>query len=272
MNIFYNEFMNILGIDRVAFTIFGLEIYWYGIIISSAIVIAYILSFYLVKIRGHHDGFNFEILVAILPLGILFARLFSVLFDSGLSISDFFNFRSGGMSIIGAIIGGLIGLIILKFVKKRSILDSADLLVVVLILAQGIGRWGNFFNGEIYGAEILDPNLQFFPFAVEIGGAFYEALFFYEFVLDILGFIGLFILYRKVKIRGVVTAGYLMYYGTIRTILESRRNSKFILKLGSIPFSQMMSIIMIVAGVCLLVVVLVNYYKNKKGKGVNGVK
>ncbi|MBQ9790526.1 MAG: prolipoprotein diacylglyceryl transferase [Clostridia bacterium] len=262
--------MNIMGVERVAFSVFGIDIYWYGVIISLAILVAYVLSFLLVKIRKLDSNFNFEILISILPLGIIFARLFAVLFDSGLSIADFFEFRSGGMSIIGAIVGGLLGLVILRLVKKRSILESADLLVVVLILAQGIGRWGNYFNSEIYGNLITDPAWQFFPFAVEVNGAFFEALFFYEFVLDVLGFVGLFILYKKVKIRGVVTAGYLMFYGVIRSILEPRRNSKFILMIGNIPFSLAMSVIMIVAGAVLLLVVLVKYFKKKRLEKTNG--
>jgi len=262
--------MNILGVERVAFNIFGIDIYWYGIIISCAILVAYALSFLLIKLRKLDSNFNFEILVAILPLGIIFARLFSVLFDSGLTLADYFEFRSGGMSIIGAIFGGIIGLVLLKLIKKRSFLESADLLVVVLILAQGIGRWGNFFNSEIYGQLVTNPNLQFFPFAVEINGSFYEALFFYEFLLDIIGFVILFIAYKKVRTRGVVTSLYLMYYGTLRTILETRRNTKFILMIGNIPFSQMMSIFMIVAGAVLLTILIIRNFKNKKMEKVNG--
>ncbi len=270
MNIFYNVFMNILSVNRVAFNIFGVDIYWYGVIMSIAILVAYITSFALVKIRKLNSNFNFEILIAILPLGIVFARLFAVLFDANLSLFDFFEFRSGGMSIVGAICGGALGLLLLKLIKKRSFWEAADLLVVVLILAQGIGRWGNYFNSEIYGQEIKNSLWQVFPFAVNINGTFYEALFFYEFVLNILGFIGLFILYKKVQIRGVVTASYFIYYGTVRTILETRRQSEFVLRLGSIPISQMMTIIMIIAGVSLLITVLIKHYKKQKMEKKHG--
>lgn len=253
--------MKLLGISRVAFSLFGVDIYWYGIFISLAILIAYLVSMYLIKLKKLDNDLPFEILISAIPLGIVFARLVSVLFDSGLSITDYFNFRSGGMSIIGAIIGGVIGIVILKLVKKRSILDCFDLIATVVILAQGIGRWGNFFNNEIYGQLVTNPALQFFPFAVNIGGEFYEALFFYEFVLDIIGFIGLFFVFKYVKIKGVATASYLMYYGTIRTILETRRAEKYILKIFGAPFSIISSIVMIVAGLSLLIYVLV---KNKK--------
>ena len=269
MNIFYNNYME-LFLNRVAFNLFGLDIYWYGIIISFAILVAYLVSLYLIKVRGLDKDFSFDVLISAVPLGIVFARLAAVLFDSGLSITDFFNFRSGGMSIIGAIIGGVIGLVILKFVKKRSLLESFDLIATVVILSQGIGRWGNYFNNEIYGQLITNPSFQFFPFAVQIGGEYYEALFFYEFVLNIIGFIILFILYNKVKIRGVVASSYLIYYGTIRTILETRRAEKYILRIFGAPFSIICSVIMIVAGISLLTFVLVKNYKKKNLEKHNG--
>lgn len=262
--------MELICIDRVAFTVFGVDVYWYGVIMSSAILIAYFLSLYLSKIKKYDSNFNFELLIAIVPLGILFARLFAVLFDGSLSLSDYFDFRSGGMSIIGAICGGVIGLLLLRLIRKRSILVSADLIVVVLILAQAIGRWGNFFNTEIYGKPITNEAWQFFPFAVEVNGEFFEALFFYESILNIIGFIGLFILFKKVKINGVVTSSYLIYYGLVRSILEPRRSSQYILMLGNIPFSLMMSIIMIVAGACLLSFVLVKHYRKTNMEKNNG--
>lgn len=264
MIIFYNKNMNILSMNRVAFTIFGVDIYWYGVIISSAILVAYVVSLFLAKMKHKDSEICFELLIAIVPLGIAFARLFAVLFDEGLSIANYFDFRSGGMSIIGAIIGGLNGLIILKFIKKRSIREAADLIVVVLILAQGIGRWGNYVNGEIYGELVENPDLQFFPYSVLINGSYYEALFFYEFVLDILGFIGLLMIYKHVNIKGVTTASYLMYYGIIRAILETRRAPQFVLMIGSVPFSLLMSILMAVVGAGLLTWVLVKNFKDKK--------
>ena len=264
--------MNLMAINRVAFSIAGYDIYWYGIIISVAILVAYLVSLVLVKIRKLENDLSFEILISAIPLGILFARLAAVLFDSGLSISDYFNFRTGGMSIIGAIFGGVIGLILLKVIKKRSLLDTFDIIATVVILAQGISRWGNFFNSEIYGQLITNPNLQFFPYAVMIDGMYYEALFFWEFVLDILGFIGLFFIFKYVKIKGVPTASYLIYYGTIRTILETRRNTKYVLRIFGAPFSIISSAIMIVAGGVLLTCVLVKNSKKKNVERVDGGK
>ena len=256
--------MNLLSVNRVAFTIFGQDIYWYGVIITSAIIVAFLLAFILCKRRNLSTNIPYEIIIAILPLGILSARLFSVLFDSGLTIADYFKFREGGMSIIGAVIGGGFGLVLLCLIRKRSFLELADILVTVLILAQAIGRWGNYFNSEVYGQLITDPKLQFFPYAVMVGGQYYEALFFYEFCLNLLGFVGLMCLYWYVKPRGIVTGSYLIYYGTIRFILEPRRQSEFILRLGSVPISQIMSGIMVAIGVSILIYSIVKAVKNKK--------
>lgn len=252
-------------LSKVAFTLFGRDIYWYGIIITSAIILAFVLAFVLVKRRKLSDNLPYEILIAILPLGILCARLFSVIFEPGLTIADYFNFATGGMSIIGAIIGGAVGVILLCLIRKHNFLEIADLLVVVLIMAQGIGRWGNYFNGELYGQLVTNSSLQFFPYAVEIDGVYYEALFFYECVLDLLGFAGLMCMFWFIKQKGWCVATYLVYYGTIRAILETRRQSQFVLKLGSIAVSQLMCFVMIAAGVAIFTYLIVENIKSRKG-------
>lgn len=249
--------------NRVAFTIFGVQVYWYGIIITSAIILAFCLAFILAKRKKLGSNLPYEILIAILPLGILSARLFSVLFEDSLTIADYFKFREGGMSIIGAIIGGCLGIIILCLIRKHNFFEVADLLCTLLILAQGIGRWGNFANQEVYGQIVTNPSLQFFPFAVNIDGTYYEALFFYESMLDILGFVGLICIYWFTNIKGLCLGSYLVYYGTIRAILETRRQSEFILRLGSVPISQLMSFLMIAIGVGILIYILIKKIKNK---------
>lgn len=263
--------MNLLN-GRVAFTIFGVEIYWYGIFITLAIVAAFLLSFLLCKKKGLSTNLPYEIIIAILPLGILCGRLFAVLFDSGMDITDFFKFRDGGMSIIGAVIGGAIGIVILCLIRKHNFLEVADLVCVVLILAQAIGRWGNYFNNELYGQEILNPALQKFPIAVEIDGKFYEALFFYESMLNLIGFAGLMCLYWFTKNKGLSVGAYLTYYGVIRFILEPRRQGQYILMLGNVQISRLMSGIMVAAGVAILIYVIIKIIleKKKKEKEQNG--
>ena len=182
-------------------------------------------------------------------------------------MSEFFNFRTGGMSIIGAVLGGAIGLFIYLLIKKpESKLLYFDTLVVVLILAQSIGRWGNFFNAEVYGQVVEQTESVFtkFPFVVEVDGVYYQALFFYESVLNIIGFMILALIYLCSNKKGLPTATYLIYYGTVRTVLESFRQEEFILKLGNIAISRAFSIAMIVVGIVMFVFILINFNKFPK--------
>jgi len=255
---------NICSINRVAFYIFGEPIYWYGLIIASAIGLAFGLSFLLVKRKGLPKDLPIDIFLAIIPLGILSARLFSVLFDSSTTIMDYFAFRRGGMSIIGAVIGGIIGLAILCAIKKINFLKVADVIVPVLIMAQAIGRWGNFINQEVYGLAVTNPALQFFPFAVSINGTWHLALFFYEFVLNGIGAVMLWLLYYKTKKTGVATGAYLVYYGGIRLILEGLRDSEYVLTFIGLPISQIISGIFLVAGIIVLIMINVRGKKYEK--------
>lgn len=257
--------------DRVLFTLFGVDIYWYGAIICFAIIVAVALAILYCKVRKYSTDMPINITLVILPTGIACGRLFAVLFDADLGITEYFNFRTGGMSIIGAIIGGGLGLLVFCLLtKKKDILLHFDTLCVVLILAQAIGRWGNFVNQEVYGQVVTNPSLQFFPFAVKIGETYFEALFFYEFVLNLIGFAGLSVLFLKEKSSGYCVGGYLMYYGIVRTILEPRRNAMYILKASTIKVSLVCSILMIVVGAAIIAMLII---KNIKNKGIkNGKK
>lgn len=248
-----------LAVDRVAFKIGNTEIYWYGIIMCLAILVAIGVAVAFCRAKKYDTEIPINIALVVVPIGILSARFFSVLFEEGLTLSDYFNFRTGGMSIIGAVIGGAIGLTAYVFIKKpQSKWVYFDTLVVVLILAQAIGRWGNFFNGEVYGQEIAaGSTFARFPFAVKIDGTYYQALFFYESMLDFFGFFILALLYLCTKIDGLPTAAYLIYYGTVRTILEQFRQEEYILKLGKVAISRLFSILMIVIGIALLVTILI---------------
>ena len=257
----YNDTMIL---NRIAFTIFGIDIYYYGLIISLAILLCVVLAIILAKAKKQESGMPLEIFLAIIPLGILSARLFSVIFEPDLSIADYFNFRTGGMSIIGAIIGGAVGATIYKFIKKKPFLQIADVITSVLLLGQAIGRWGNYFNEEVYGLEITNPANQWFPLGVNIDGTWYEALFFYEFVLALLGFVAILIVYLKTREKGLATGIYLVYYGIIRIILETRRQPQYILKWGNVPVSALVCALFIMAGIAILTYVIIKLLRQKK--------
>lgn len=254
-----------LGVDRVAFSIGGTDIYWYGIIMCASILVAIGVAMMYCKVKKYDTEMPLNIALVVVPVGILSARLFSVLFEEGLSMSDFFNFRTGGMSIIGAVIGGAIGLVVYLLIKKpENKWIYFDTLVVVLILSQAIGRWGNYFNNEVYG-QVVEAGTFFarFPFAVEIDGVYYQALFFYECVLNLVGFLILSLLYLCSDKKGLPTATYLVYYGIVRTVLEQFRQEEYILRLGSVAISRVFSVAMIVIGIAMLILVLIQARKKK---------
>lgn len=257
-----------LAIDRVAFKVGNFEIYWYGLIICFAVVVAVLVATLFCKARKYNTEIPLNIALVILPTGILAARLFAVLFDDGLTLSDYFNFRTGGMSIIGAVIGGGLGLLMYCLITRETDkMKYFDTLTVVLILAQAIGRWGNFFNGEVYG-QVIDSSSVFaiFPFAVKIENVYYQALFFYECVLNLIAFGILAWIYLKEKKCGYVTGGYLVLYGMIRTGLEMLRQNTYILRFGGMPISLICSVLMIVLGVGILI------YTKMKNNNIVGVR
>lgn len=262
--------MEKLLVDRVAFTLFGVDIYWYGIIITGAIFLSFILMFAIIKRRGRRTDELFDLAICVLPLAILSARLFSVLFDAGLNLNDYFSFRTGGMSIIGAIIGGVLGVLLFCALKKKNFFDTTDFIAPFLLLSQAIGRWGNYFNQEIYGELVTDPNLQWLPYAVEINGEWFQALFFYEFIFNLVGAILLFTLLKTCKKRGVLTCVYLMFYGGVRFFLEDMRNTDYILKSGSVHVSKLFAGILFVVGFGLLIFIFVkDYIEHTKAKKQN---
>ena len=257
--------IDFLAVDSVAFRIGNTEIYWYGIIMCLAIIVALAVAVLYCKIKHYDTEMPINMAFVVVPSGILSARLFSVIFEEGLTLKDYFNFRTGGMSIIGALIGGAIGLVVYVFIKKPE--DKwlyFDTAAVVLLLAQAIGRWGNFFNGEVYG-QLIDSSSFFarFPFAVEIDGQYYQALFMYESVLNLIGFFAISMVYICSKKHGLPTAIYLIYYGTVRTLLEGLRQEDYILRLWGMPISRVCSAIMIAAGIAILIVLIVKWNKSK---------
>ena len=131
------------------FTIFGLEIKLYGIIISCAMLIAVFLTQYLAKKRGVNPDDIIILALIVIPFSILGARLYYCIFsDTAYTFTTFWQIRNGGLAIYGGIIGGIVAILIFCTFKRdyKLIIKLFDIIVPSLILAQSIGRWGNFFN------------------------------------------------------------------------------------------------------------------------------
>lgn len=246
------------------FKFFGLEITYYGFIIASAMAIAVFVACKNAKFRGLKTD---DLIVAacyVLPLSIIGARLYYVIFsDHNYSFGEIFRIWDGGMAIYGGVIGGAIGVLLFCLIHKKNFLDVADIAVPSLILGQAIGRVGCYFAGCCYGVEVTDPNLQWFPVSTQIDGVWRYSTFFYESLWDLIGFVVLMLILRKshVKQRGAIMSFYLIIYGCGRAWIEGMRGDS--LYLGAIKVSQLLSIILIIIG---LSVLLVTYLLHKKGK------
>ena len=261
---------NFLVFEQPKITIFGFDIYAYALIIVSGMILAFFVISLLFKRRNMSTDLFLTIFVFGVPVAILTTRLFYCITD-GMPISEWFDFdsiRKGGLSIVGGILGGAGILALICYLKKVNFFRVGDCIVVGLLLAQSIGRWGNFANQEVYGAEVVNPALQFFPIAVYIDNLheYHYAFFFYESMVTLTAAILLFInAWRNgKKPNGVNTCAYLMVYGLTRTIMEPLRDSQYILGNG-IPWSMVMSVCMFVAGASMLAIILYNN-KQKEGK------
>ena len=251
--------------------IFGMEIYWYAIIIVMGMIAAFFVISTLFRRRNMSSELFMTFFVICLPVAIITTRLFYCITD-GMPISEWFDFqsiRSGGLSIVGGIIGGAASVLAVCYFKKVNFFRAGDCIVVGLLLAQSIGRWGNFVNQEVYGAEVTNTALQFFPFAVYIewDGAWHYAFFFYESMVTLIAAALMFWNAWKngKKPNGINTACYFIVYGLTRSIMEPLRDPTFILSGGGIPWSLVMSVCMAIGGALVLVGVLL-YNQRKEGK------
>lgn len=248
------------------FTIFGATIHWYGVIIALGMLSGILVASYQAKRRALNSDDIFTLSLIVIPFAVIGARILFVLSNLGAydSLLDMISVWNGGMSILGGVMGGAIGVLAFAFWKNKDFLSIADIAVPALILGQAIGRWGNFVNQEVYGKLITNPAWQWFPFGVLISGQWFHALFFYESMLNLLGFALLFILLQKTNIKGVVMSAYLMYYGLVRFIMEPMREGEFIMRVLGLPISQVLSAVMFLLGLGItILLILRNRDKSK---------
>ncbi|MBR1974275.1 MAG: prolipoprotein diacylglyceryl transferase [Clostridia bacterium] len=253
----------------VAFKVFNTEIYWYAIIIVLGMIAAFVIISLLFKRRNMSADLFTTYFIVALPVAIVTTRLFYCITD-GMPITEWFSFKSireGGLSIVGGIIGGAASVIIVSLVKKVNFFRVGDCIVVGLMFAQAVGRWGNFVNQEVYGGIVTNEALQFFPFAVYINAdaSWHYAFFFYESMVMLIGAVLLFVngWLNPKKPNGLNTGIYFTIYGLTRTIMEPLRDPQYILG-NKVPWSMVMSIVMLVAGLGLIFYVL---FMNKKKEG-----
>lgn len=236
---------NILSdINPIAFEIGNLEVRWYGIILTSAMIIGLIMLIFMGKKKGLKSDDCLELFLWMIPMAVIFARIIYVLANNGKygyfpieSWSDFVNciaIWDGGITIYGAIFGGILGAVIFCRRKKIPLGLILDIMVPIMLLCQSLGRWGNFFNQEAFGQAVVNEKLWTLPFAVYIdnwhalmagadGAGWYQATFFYESIFNFSGAVLMYFLWRKNKVNGALVAPYLVWYCVIRLILDHLR-------------------------------------------------
>ncbi len=261
--------MNMLG--NPGFSLFGVwEVKWYGVIMASAMLIGVVVAVLICKMKKYHLDMPLELALIVLPLAVIGARLYFVIFYGVDSFVDVFKIWEGGLAIYGGVIGGFVGILLYCWLRKDNIAKVCDVAAPCLILGQAIGRWGNFVNQEAYGGVVSNAVQQWFPFSVfiESDGLWHYATFFYESMWNILGFVGLMLIIRFVRQKGVVTAVYFIYYGIGRALIEGLRTDSLYLWNTSIRVSQALSIALIALGVSMLIYIFVKDRKNRKANKI----
>lgn len=229
-----------LNINPVAFSIplgdRALTVHWYGIIIATAIMVALTLATRQTKKFGIKEDDLIDMFLIALPVSIVFARLFFVVFTWDSFKNDLlgiFRVWEGGLAIYGAIIGAVLSVFIYSRRKKVDMLNLMDFACVYLPLAQAIGRWGNFTNQELYGSNTDLPwgmtgsIIRRFPAPGVDASRLVHPTFLYESLLNILVFAMLLRLRKRNKVKGSVFAAYLMLYSFVRFMMEFLRTDEF---------------------------------------------
>lgn len=252
-------------LNPVAFSVFGIDIMWYALLIMLGVIMALITTKINVGRRKELnlsfdavlDGFLYAF-----PLALLGARVYYVIFEWDMyrdNLWQILNVRGGGLAIHGGLIGAVIGVLIYKLKEKKSaafVLNHTDAVAPGLVLAQAIGRWGNFVNQEAHGGPVSQEFISRFPSFIQegmlINGQYYHPTFLYESLWNILVFVALMLLYRKRKRdhEGTILAWYMVLYSSGRFFIESLRTDS--LMIGPLRTAQLISVLMFTIGAAYL--------------------
>lgn len=243
--------------NPVAFSIGSYQIRWYGVFIGFAAILGMIIAYY----NSKKLKLDFEVIadgfLIVFPSAIIGARAYYVIFefnDFKDNILSIFNIHTGGLAIHGGLIGALIAMVIYCRVKKINIVKYLDVIAPSLILAQAIGRWGNFMNGEAHGDAVSYEFISKFPLFIQKGmyidGLYYNPTFLYESLWNAVIFVILIVLLYRKKNDGVVISFYIILYSVGRFFIEGLRTDS--LMLGNIRMAQFVSLSLIVIGILYL--------------------
>ncbi|EDP69102.1 prolipoprotein diacylglyceryl transferase [Carnobacterium sp. AT7] len=253
---------NLLGaINPIAFSLGPLDVYWYGIIIAVGIFSAIFLSTREAEKRGIEGDHIVDMALWALPIAFIGARLYYVLFELGYYLenpSQIIAIWNGGIAIYGGLIAG--GLTVYWYTKKKGIPIwlMLDILAPNVLLAQALGRWGNFMNQEAHGGEVTRSFLEnlFLPEFIikqmEINGVYYHPTFLYESLWSLAGFVLIVVLRNKKHLlrQGEVALSYVLWYSFGRFFIEGLRTDSLWI-FDFLRVSQALSLVLFVGAICL---------------------
>ncbi len=242
--------------NPVAFTIFNIDVMWYAIMITTGIIICVIVSSLRAQKHGMTADNVLNLAIITVPVGIIGARLYYIVFNWDLYAGDFLkmiNFREGGLAIHGGLIFGMAMGALLCYIWKIRPLNALDLVVPSIALAQSIGRWGNYFNSEAHGGPTD------LPWAVYIDGIGYHPTFLYESIWCLLLFFLLIYVDNHRKFEGQVLLLYGILYSLERFFVEALRTDS--LMIGPFKQAQLLSLTVIVVFTLIYVIM---WKRNKR--------
>ena len=283
-----------LGIDKfkinpVAFSIGDMTVAWYSLIIATGMIFAALYVWFRFKENGLSVDDLLDFALFVIPSGIVGARLYYVIFSFDHyknNLLEIFNIRQGGLAIYGGIIAGGIAAVLVARHKKINLFKILDILAPAVMMAQAIGRWGNFMNVEAFGGPTTLPwrmcgkritdNFIYKGLVdikdialLESGEIGAHPTFLYESLWNIIGFLAIYFLFVRTKklhkINGQIFYSYLIWYGLGRFWIEGLRSDSLYLIEDVIRISQLIALLSFIAGVGLMIYGLMRYKKTGKG-------
>ncbi|MBO8638365.1 prolipoprotein diacylglyceryl transferase [Staphylococcus aureus] len=253
-------------IDPVAFNLGPLSVRWYGIIIAVGILLGYFVAQRALVKAGLHKDTLVDIIFYSALFGFIAARIYFVIFQwpyYAENPGEIIKIWYGGIAIHGGLIGGFIAGVIVCKVKNLNPFQIGDIVAPSIILAQGIGRWGNFMNHEAHGGPVSRAFLEqlHLPnFIIEnmyINGQYYHPTFLYESIWDVAGFIILVNIRKHLKL-GETFFLYLTWYSFGRFFIEGLRTDSLMLT-SNIRVAQLVSILLILISISLIIYRRIKY-------------
>ena len=250
--------------NPILVTIGDFEIRWYSALIALGLLIAYIGVSLETKKLNEDKNFIVNTIFWAVLIGIIGARLYYVLFNIeyySRNLNEIYQIWNGGLAIHGGLIFGILAVIIYCKRNKYSALKVLDMFAPFMLIAQAIGRWGNFFNGEAYGSVTTYERLKelFIPeFVIKgmyINGHYNLPMFYFESIWCLVGAIILLFVRRIKKIRrGQIAALYMIWYSIGRFFIEAYRTDSLLI--GNVRMAQIVSIVLFITGIVLFIIQL----------------